>query len=79
MQFFLKDMDDDLLLHNINCQITTCHSTMPVATVFEKSCFSFFITCPKALHSSNLHGFHHSVHTGDATVNVSFPYPQKWL
>lgn len=60
-------MDDDLLLHNIHYQITTRHSTTPVATVFEKSCFSF-VTCPKVLHSSNLYGFHRSV------INASFPF-----
>lgn len=42
----------------------TRHRTMPIPTVFEKSRLSSFIACPKVMHSSSLHGFHHSVNTG---------------
>jgi len=73
MKFFLK-------IWMITCLFmiftVKCHSTMPIATatVFGKSYFSFFITCQKALQSSNLDGFHHTVHTGDAVVNASLTY-----
>lgn len=52
------------------------HATVPCLLLWflRKSHFSFFITCPKALHGSNLHGFPHSVHIGDVVVNASFPY-----
>lgn len=41
---------------------------MPTSTVFEESCLSSFIACPKERHSSSLHGFYHSVNTGLALV-----------
>lgn len=68
-------MDEDLLHYNSHCQRRTCHSIMPIPTVFEKSCLSFFTACPKVMHSSNLHGFHPCVNTDLGLVHCNFRSP----